>query len=94
MNEYNSKENTKKWLRRETINSTSNSNKRNILPTIASTGVLLKSLDNTSLSLDIVFILTVRESDVYPPLFRPEDITCIEEKLNRYRNTFLNSGII
>lgn len=66
---------------------------QNMLTQISSTGVLLKSVEKTDSTLDLVFLLNVRESELYPPLFLPEDIKCIEEKLNAYQNEF-SSGIL
>lgn len=63
-----------------------------ILPTISSVGVLLKSLDSSNSTLDLVFLLTVRESELYPPLFLPEDVACIEDKLSRYRIAYGKTG--
>lgn len=66
---------------------------QNLLAQISSTGVLLKSVDKTDSTLDLVFLLNVRESELYPPLFLAEDIKCLEEKLNAYQNEF-SSGIM
>lgn len=66
---------------------------QNLLTQISSTGVLLKSVEKTDSTLDFVFLLNVRESELYPPLFLAEDIKCLEEKLNAYQNEF-SSGII
>lgn len=99
LNGYSSKEkrkyNSKKILRRDTPNiPLSLETGQGILPAISSVGVLLKSIDNTNSTLDFVFVLTVRESELYPPLFLPEDVTCIEEKLNSYRSEFSANGTI
>lgn len=61
---------------------------KNLLPIIASTGVLLKPLDNAPSTLDLVFVLNVRESELYPPLFLAEDLKCVEEKLGIYQNEY------
>lgn len=82
------KYNERKVFRRENILLGS----QGILPTISSVGVLLKSVDNSNSTLDLVFLLTIRESEFYPPLFLPEDVACIEEKLSRYRVTYAKNG--
>lgn len=79
-------------LRRQTT-SKSFGNDQNLLPAISSVGVLMKSVDNANSTLDFVFVLTVRESELYPPLFLPEDVACIEERLKRYRSTYSTNGI-
>lgn len=61
---------------------------QDLLTQISSTGVLLKSVEKIDSTLDLVFLLNVRESELYPPLFLAEDIKCLEEKLNAYRNEF------
>lgn len=61
---------------------------QNLLAQISSTGVLLKSLDKIESTLDFVFVLNVRESELYPPLLLAEDVKCLEEKLNIYQNDF------
>lgn len=66
---------------------------QNLLAQISSTGVLLKSVEETDSTLDLVFLLNVRESELYPPLFLAEDIKCLQEKLNAYQNEF-PSGIM
>lgn len=60
---------------------------QNLLSSISSTGVLVKPIDPTAPStIDFVFVLNVRESEAYPPLFLPEDLACVEDKLNGYRS--------
>lgn len=89
------KNNSKKLVRRNIPNTTlSFENSQGILPAISSVGVLLKSIDNANSTLDFVFVLTVRESELYPPLFLPEDVTCIQEQLNSYRSEVSANGII
>lgn len=61
---------------------------QNLLAQISSTGVLLKSLDKTPSTLDFVFVLNVRESELYPPLVRREDLKCLEEKMNTYQREY------
>lgn len=58
----------------------------NLLPSISSTGVLLKAIDSTPSSIDFVFVLNVRESETYPPLLLPQDLACVEDKLSGYRS--------
>lgn len=62
------------------------------LASISSTGVLLKSLNNTRSSLDFAFVLNIRESETYPPLFLPQDLNCVEEKISAY--TIDNSRVL
>lgn len=63
---------------------------QSLLSSISSTGVLLKSIDPTASStIDFVFVLNVRESEAYPPLFLPEDLACVEDKLSGYRSKIL-----
>lgn len=57
------------------------------LASISSTGVLLKALGNVSSSLNFAFVLNIRESEVYPPLFSPQDLSCVEEKISAYKST-------
>lgn len=61
---------------------------QDLLTQISSTGVLLKSVEKIDSTLDLVFLLNVRESELYPPLFLAEDIKCLEQKLNAYQNEF------
>ncbi|KAH8250371.1 hypothetical protein KR026_011709, partial [Drosophila bipectinata] len=56
------------------------------LASISSTGVLLKALGNASSSLDFAFVLNIRESEAYPPLFSPQDLSCVEEKVSAYKS--------
>ncbi|KAH8312555.1 hypothetical protein KR044_011370, partial [Drosophila immigrans] len=56
------------------------------LASISSTGVLLKALSNASSALDFVFVLNIRESEAYPPLFSPQDLSCVEEKISAYKS--------
>ncbi|XP_055907141.1 uncharacterized protein LOC129942294 [Eupeodes corollae] len=56
------------------------------LASISSSGVLLKSLDNSPTSIDYAFLLNIRESETYPPLFLPQDWNCMEEKISAYRS--------
>ncbi|XP_017007303.2 uncharacterized protein [Drosophila takahashii] len=56
------------------------------LASISSTGVLLKALGNASSSLDFAFVLNIRESEAYPPLFSPQDLSCVEEKISAYKS--------
>ena len=56
------------------------------LASISSTGVLLKALGNVSSALDFVFVLNIRESEAYPPLFSPQDLSCVEEKISAYKS--------
>lgn len=66
---------------------------QNLLTQISSTGVLLKSMEKTDSTLDFVFLLNVRESELYPPLFLAEDIKCLEEKLNAYQNEYSSGNL-
>lgn len=59
------------------------------LASISSTGVLMKSLNNTRSSIDFAFVLNIRESEAYPPLFKPQDLNCVEEKISAYKSEFL-----
>ncbi|XP_031637456.1 uncharacterized protein LOC116349932 [Contarinia nasturtii] len=63
-------------------------NNQNLLAQISSTGVLLKSLNNAPSTLDFVFVLNVRESELYPPLLLAEDMKCLEDKLAVYKDEF------
>lgn len=64
-------------------------NNQNLLAQISSTGVLLKSLNVKAQStLDFVFVLNVRESELYPPLITAEDMKCLEDKLAVYKDEF------
>lgn len=65
-------------------------NNQNLLTSIASSGVLLKPTDTTASTLDLVFALNVRESELYPPLFQTEDFKCVQEKLRNLENGFVN----
>ncbi|XP_073837613.1 uncharacterized protein [Musca autumnalis] len=56
------------------------------LASISSTGVLMKSLNNTRSSVDFAFVLNIRESEAFPPLFLPQDLNCIEEKISAYKS--------
>lgn len=65
---------------------------QNLLAFITSPGVLLAPLDAAtelgSSTLDFVFILNVRESELYPPLLMAEDLKCVQERLNNYATEF------
>ncbi|EAA03793.5 AGAP002184-PA [Anopheles gambiae str. PEST] len=74
----------------------------NILPSIASSGVLLKSIPSaagtatpttSSPTLDYVFVMNVRESEQYPPLFLDSDLACVQEKMQAYR-TYRNEDMV
>ncbi|XP_058059906.1 uncharacterized protein LOC131210645 [Anopheles bellator] len=75
----------------------------NILPSIASTGVLLKPIASSSVTspaapttgstIDYVFVMNIRESEAYPPLFLDSDLSCIQEKLQAYR-TYRNEDML
>lgn len=56
------------------------------LASISSTGVLLSSLNGIKSSIDFAFILNIRESETYPPLLLPQDINCVDAKLNAYKS--------
>lgn len=56
------------------------------LASISSTGVLLKALGNATSSLDFAFVLNIRESEAFPPLFSPQDLNCVEEKISAYKS--------
>lgn len=43
-------------------------------------------MDNTPSSIDFVFVLNVRESETYPPLLLPQDLSCVEDKISAYRS--------
>lgn len=62
---------------------------QNLISSISSTGVLVKSLNKTADSiLDFIFVMNVRESEIYPPLYLAEDIACVEEKMKNYQGEF------
>lgn len=65
---------------------------QNLLAFITSPGVLLAPLDNSNKvgtsTLDFVFILNVRESELYPPLLMAEDLKCVQERLTNYAAEF------
>uniref|UniRef100_A0A182K5W4 FAM234A/B beta-propeller domain-containing protein n=1 Tax=Anopheles christyi TaxID=43041 RepID=A0A182K5W4_9DIPT len=85
----------------------------NILPSIASSGVLLKTIPSSSdtttatsasttrsptsskpsPTLDYVFVMNIRESEQYPPLFLDSDLSCIQEKMQAYR-TYRNEDTV
>lgn len=69
-------------------------NNQNLLTSIAASGVLLKPIDNASSTLDLVFVLNVRESELYPPLFQSDDVKCVQEKLQNLQNGFVSSMYI
>lgn len=72
-------------------------NNQNLLAQISSTGVLLKPLDTTAQSsstLDFVFVLNVRESELYPPLLLAEDLKCLEDKMAVYQNEFTSGETV
>lgn len=55
---------------------------QNVLPAVSSTGLLLESLNKSSLnSIDFVFVLNVRESETFPPLLLQSDLQCVEERM-------------
>lgn len=71
-------------------------NNQNLLAQISSTGVLLQPLDNTAQStstLDFVFVLNVRESELYPPLLLADDLKCLEDKMAVYQNEFTSGEL-
>ncbi|XP_036332525.1 uncharacterized protein LOC118743867 [Rhagoletis pomonella] len=61
------------------------------LASISSTGVLLKSLNGTRSSIDFAFVVNIRESETYPPLFLPQDLNCVEEKISAYKSYTLDN---
>lgn len=64
------------------------------LSSISSAGVLLKTLNGTRSSVDFAFVLNIRESETYPPLFMPQDLNCVEEKISAYKSTELNYCVL
>lgn len=72
---YENMKNINRRRRREVINND------NILPSIASTGVLVETFNKTNSTIDFVFILNVRQSEAFPPLLTQEDINCVERKM-------------
>ncbi|XP_067628108.1 uncharacterized protein [Eurosta solidaginis] len=64
------------------------------LASISSTGVLLKSLNGIRSTVDFAFVLNIRESETYPPLFLPQDLNCVEEKISAYKSTLDNLRIL
>ncbi|XP_065355073.1 uncharacterized protein LOC135949436 [Calliphora vicina] len=74
----------KRKKREESMTSTENDDW--FLASISSTGVLMKSLNNTRSSIDFAFVLNIRESEAYPPLFKPQDLNCVEEKISAYKS--------
>lgn len=58
---------------------------QNLISSISSTGALAKSLNNTESGLDFIFVMNVRESEIYPPLYLSEDVNCVEEKMKTYQ---------
>lgn len=58
---------------------------QNVLPSIATTGVLVESLNKSARSIDFVFVLNLRESESFPPLLLSTDIDCIEDRLSGIR---------
>lgn len=67
---------------------------QNLLAQISSTGVLLKPLDTAQSTLDYVFVLNVRESELYPPLILNHDLKCLEDKLAVYKDEFTSGNNI
>lgn len=66
-------------------------NNQNLLAQISSPGILLKPLDVSAQStstLDFVFVLNVRESELYPPLLLADDLKCLEDKMAVYQSEF------
>lgn len=59
---------------------------QDFLPTIASSGVLVKTIGNATSSIDFVFAMNVRESETFPPLLMPIDVACVEEKMSSFRS--------
>lgn len=81
----------KRRKRREDNGSGNDSNNDEwFLASISSTGVLMQSLNKTRSSIDFAFVLNIRESEAYPPLFKPQDLNCVEEKISAYKSKFLN----
>lgn len=68
-------------------------NNQNLLAQISSTGVLLKPIDSLQSTLDFVFVLNVRESELYPPLLLGEDMKCLEGKVAVYKDEFTSGKI-
>lgn len=79
-NSENQKNQNRRRRRRETINN------ENILPSIASTGVLAESLNKTNNTIDFIFVLNVRESEAFPPLLTQDDVNCVEAKMAALAN--------
>lgn len=47
-------------------------------------------MDNAESTLDLIFVLNVRESELYPPLFQAEDFKCVQEKLRNLQTGFVS----
>lgn len=63
----------------------SNDSSNSFLPAIASNGILLESMDPSQNTIDFAFVLNIRESEIYPPLFTQDDLACVKEKLQAYK---------
>lgn len=87
----NDEENVRKRRQSSDLNIPTN---QNLLAQVSSTGVLLKSLDTTQSRLDFVFVLNVRESELYPPLLLAEDLKCLEDKLGVYKDEFTSGNFL
>lgn len=61
---------------------------QNLISSISSTGVLVKPLNQTDSVLDFIFVLNVRESETFPPLYLAEDVNCVEEKMKNYQGEY------
>lgn len=64
-------------------------NNQNLLPSISSTGVIVNSLKISEDSMDYIFVLNVRESELYPPLYLAEDVECIENKMRNIPSKYI-----
>lgn len=88
-NQENTMEQKRRKRREDNENGIDSNNDDWFLASISSTGVLMQSLNKTRSSIDFAFVLNIRESEAYPPLFKPQDLNCVEEKISAYKSKFL-----
>lgn len=67
---------------------------QNLLAITTAPGALLSPIDDKSLStIDLAFVLNVRESELYPPLVLAKDVECTKKYLANNKHYFANNKI-
>lgn len=82
---------TRRRRRRRDVDKSFDGN-QNLISSISTTGILVKSFQAADNTIDYLFVLNVRESENYPPLYLAEDVDCVENKMRNYPSNLINKS--